>query len=86
VKANTLQEILNWGTQELVNTSASASLDAQLLLAHTLGKTQTYLIAWPEAVISEEDQQTFSDLIALRQEGRPIAYLTGSKEFWSLDF
>lgn len=86
VKANTLHKILDWGVQELVNTSSSATLDAQLLLAHTLGKTQTYLIAWPEAIISEEDFKAFSDLIASRKAGQPIAYLTGSKEFWSLDF
>lgn len=86
MKANTLQAILDWGTQELANASSSASLDAHLLLAHSLGKTQTYLLAWPEAVISEEDRKAFSNLVASRQEGKPIAYLTGSKEFWSLDF
>ncbi|CAA6814601.1 MAG: Protein-N(5)-glutamine methyltransferase PrmC, methylates polypeptide chain release factors RF1 and RF2 [uncultured Thiotrichaceae bacterium] len=86
VKANTLQSILNQGIQELTNMSCSASLDAQLLLAYTLGKTPTYLVAWPETVIAEADSNIFSALIASRKKGVPLAYLTGSKEFWSLDF
>lgn len=86
VKVNTIQALQDWGTKQLTDTSSSAALDAQLLLAHALDKSQTYLLAWPEKLISPTDKQTFTGLITSRKKGTPIAYLTGSKEFWSLDF
>lgn len=85
MKANTLQNLLDWGTQELTQTSRSASLEARILLSHTLGKSQTYLIGWPEYVVNKHEHGQFKKMIRSRQQGMPVAYLTGSKEFWSLD-
>jgi release factor glutamine methyltransferase len=64
--------------------SDSAALDVQLLLAHVLGKTRTWLYAWPEAAVAEADLQRFDALVAARAAGTPIAYLVGTREFWSL--
>lgn len=64
--------------------SDSAALDARLLLAHVLGKTRTWLYAWPDAVLAEADLQRFYTLVAARAAGSPIAYLLGTREFWSL--
>jgi len=62
-----------------------ARLDAEVLLAHTLDKPRAYLHAWPEAELSEEQALRFGDLVARRAQGWPVAYLTGHREFWSLD-
>ncbi|MEK7321986.1 MAG: peptide chain release factor N(5)-glutamine methyltransferase [Pseudomonadota bacterium] len=63
----------------------SAGLDAEVLLAHTLNKPRSHLRAWPEQVLLPQQQQDFFVLIDARAAGRPVAYLTGRREFWSLN-
>lgn len=62
-----------------------ARLDAELLLAHVLGKSRAWLFAWPEYELDTAQQATFERTVAARERGEPIAYLTGHREFWSLD-
>jgi len=62
----------------------SPRLDAELLLAGSLGKNRSYLYAWPEEIPSVETLARFHDLLARRAAGEPVAYLLGQREFWSL--
>lgn len=62
----------------------SARLDAELLLCHCLGKSRSYLYAWPEAEVDAAPSQRFRELLQARRAGQPIAHLTGEREFWSL--
>jgi len=64
--------------------SDTARLDAEVLLAHALGKTRSHLHAWPEKHLSTEQQTQFQQLLQARLRGEPVAYLTGQREFWSL--
>lgn len=59
-------------------------LDTELLLAFCLAKTRTWLFAWPEHPLEADQYQCFQSLIERRARGEPVAYLTGSREFWSL--
>ena len=63
----------------------SAVRDAEILLAHCLGKSRTWLYTWPDATVSEVCAQQFRGLVKRRTMGEPVAYLTGHREFWSLD-
>lgn len=60
-------------------------LDAQLLLAHVLGTERWRLTAHPERMVSPAESALFRALLARRAVGEPLAYLTGRREFWSLD-
>jgi release factor glutamine methyltransferase len=64
----------------------SARLDAEVLLGHALnvGKAEIYLNA--DSALSIEDEGRFRELLMRRAKREPVAYLTGRKEFWSLDF
>ncbi|MCW8831194.1 MAG: peptide chain release factor N(5)-glutamine methyltransferase [Gammaproteobacteria bacterium] len=73
-------------THKLAETSDSARLDAEVLLCHALDCSATHLLAWPEKILDAEQAQIFNRLIEQRQSGTPVAYLTGKREFWSLDF
>lgn len=64
--------------------SDSAQLDARLLLSHVLGKSRTWLYAWPEAEVGDSALQRFHALLEARAAGTPMAYLLGTREFWSL--
>ncbi|MGK2913503.1 MAG: peptide chain release factor N(5)-glutamine methyltransferase [Porticoccaceae bacterium] len=69
---------------ELAATSDSPRLDTEVLLAHVLQVPRSYLFTWPEKVIDSAALATFEALFQRRRGGEPIAYLCGSKEFWSL--
>ena len=62
----------------------SARLDAEVLLAHTLDKPRTHVRAWPEHPVADHQTTRYRELIARRAGGEPVAYLTGTREFWSL--
>jgi release factor glutamine methyltransferase len=64
--------------------SESPRLDAELLLATLLGLPRTALIARSNEPVALNDENAYAELIAKRAGGMPIAYLTGSREFWSL--
>lgn len=79
---STVQTALLLGAAEL---KIEGSLDAQLLLAHVLGKSRTWLYTWPEKILSVEQELQFFELITLRVTGHPIAYLLGNREFWNFE-
>jgi release factor glutamine methyltransferase len=60
------------------------SLDAQVLLARALATTRTGLIANDDRVLSDEEKRVWSDWLARRAAGEPVAYLLGEKEFCGL--
>ena len=59
-------------------------LEAECLLAHVLGVSRSYLRAWQEKTLTEAQKQAFESLVSRRSAGEPLAYLMGTKEFWSL--
>ncbi|WP_339487802.1 peptide chain release factor N(5)-glutamine methyltransferase [Pseudomonas sp. EL_65y_Pfl2_R95] len=65
--------------------SPTARLDIELLLAHALGKSRSYLHTWADKVVSDEQLEQFLAAIKRRQDGEPVAYILGQQGFWSLD-
>jgi len=65
--------------------SDSPRLDAEVLLSHVLGVTRSYLYAWSDKILTPSQFIQFQTLLTRRLQGEPIAYLTGHREFWSLD-
>src|SRR5436853_7615604 len=64
----------------------SAQLDAQVLLCNVLEIERAALYAYPEREISPLQEQQYFALIARRKWHEPVAYLTGHKEFYGLEF
>jgi release factor glutamine methyltransferase len=64
--------------------AATADLDAQLLLAHVLAVPRARLKSHPEDLPEPARTQHYRRLLARRAAGEPLAYLTGSRDFWSL--
>jgi release factor glutamine methyltransferase len=62
-----------------------ARLEAEVLLAHALRSDRTSLRAFPERTIASDARCAFEDLLEKRATGVPVAYLTGVREFWSLE-
>jgi len=73
------------GTRALPGTAAAARLEAQLLLAHVLDVPRARLHSHPEASPDAAQAALYRRLLERRAAGEPLAYLTGRREFWSLD-
>jgi release factor glutamine methyltransferase len=67
------------------DTSAAARLEAGVLLAHVLEVPRTRISSHPEAPVTQVQAATYRSLLLRRAAGEPLAYLTGRREFWSLE-
>ncbi|TZF90746.1 peptide chain release factor N(5)-glutamine methyltransferase [Cognatilysobacter lacus] len=59
--------------------------EGEHLLAHVLGRTPAWLLAHGDAVPEPAVIHRFQDLVARREAGEPVAYLTGRRGFWTFD-
>jgi release factor glutamine methyltransferase len=79
-----IADTLNFGTRTLTAHSDSPRLDAELLLGKVLGLSRAALIAHDDTALAADRMRAYADMIARRTAGTPVAYLTGTREFWSL--
>lgn len=59
--------------------------EAELLLAHALGHSPSWLFAHGDDVIDGAPRDAFLQLVDRRAGGEPVAYLVGRRGFWTLD-
>ena len=78
-----VSEALRAATTALAQTSDTARLDAELLMAHALGVTRSELLL---RHMANAPPPTFASLLARRQSHEPVAYIIGTQPFFGLDF
>jgi release factor glutamine methyltransferase len=76
-----LTRLLRLAADRLAPVSDTPRLDAELLLAHAFGITRQALLLGPDWPVPPE----FDSLLQRRLAHEPVAYITGSKAFWTLD-
>lgn len=59
--------------------------EAELLLAHVLGRARGWLYAHADAAVDADEARRFEALLERRAHGEPVAYLCGRRGFWTLD-
>lgn len=69
---------------QLTAISDTPLLDCQLLLEHCLHKNRAWLLAYPEAILTEPAQTAFLQLLERRRLGEPVSYLLGQQGFWDM--
>jgi len=81
-----IQTTLESSQRRLASHSESAGLDVQVLLAHILGKSRTWILAHPEYPLTAKQEIDFLQVLARLEAGEPLPYLLGHWEFFGLDF
>ena len=82
----TILAILRWTTDYFRTKGVSEPrASAEVLLAHTLSVSRLDLYLRYDQPLNPEELARFKALMVRRREGEPVAYLTGHREFWSLD-
>ncbi|EIV2969925.1 peptide chain release factor N(5)-glutamine methyltransferase [Cronobacter sakazakii] len=79
-------EYQQWLKQAIDRLTASESprRDAEILLAFVTGRTRTFILAFGETALTDDEHARLDALLARRAAGEPVAYLIGQREFWSL--
>ncbi|MCW2254891.1 release factor glutamine methyltransferase [Providencia alcalifaciens] len=67
-----------------LSSSDSAKRDAEILLQHITGQSRTFIFAFAETELKATELTALELLLQRREQGEPIAYLIGEREFWSL--
>ena len=76
-----VSDALRTTAERLAPASDTPRLDAELLFAHALG------ISRNELLLRQRDlavPDAFDALIARREAGEPVAYITGTRDFWTI--
>jgi len=72
--------------KELLVNSPIASLETRIILKHILGISSAKLISHDGELINDDDLMIINNAISQYQQGVPVAYILGYKEFYSRDF
>lgn len=62
------------------------TLEGQVLLAHVMGRSRSWLLAHPEVSLTPEQEQALETVVRQREAGVPLPYILGHWEFFGLDF
>jgi release factor glutamine methyltransferase len=79
------QAVVN-GVKRLETNVETPFLDAVVLLASAAGWSKERVLASYPDDISGKIEDSFEQMLCLRMEGRPVSYIRGKKEFYSLEF
>jgi release factor glutamine methyltransferase len=62
------------------------ALEAKIILLKASGVSEEKFYSEPELSISDKKRDEYLGMLEMRKRGMPLAYIIGTKEFWSLDF
>ncbi|AXT37310.1 peptide chain release factor N(5)-glutamine methyltransferase [Alteromonas sp. BL110] len=78
-----IDSALAWAVEQLEG-GESPSVDAKIMLANILGKSQTYLFTWPDKTLTAAELAQLEAAVTKRKRGEPVAYIIGKRDFWTL--
>lgn len=62
-----------------------SSIEAYCLVSYVIKKNKSFLLTYPEHEVTVSEAEAVRALVRRRLEGEPIAYIIGSREFWTLN-
>jgi release factor glutamine methyltransferase len=83
---NSPNPVLYQVRSRLEEQSETAALDAQVLLAHVVGKPRSWVLAHPDLVLTSEQAENLETALIRLEAGEPLPYVLGHWEFFGLDF
>lgn len=87
LKIRRVRDLLSWGAEELRKHNIEfPNLDAEVLLSHAMRRERLQLYLVSDEPVDKDLESYYKTLIHKRSASMPISYITGHKEFMSLDF
>lgn len=72
-------------TEKLRDVTDAPRLEAELLMARAIDMPRSFLFAHPEDELDAGSLARLQDTVQRRLAGEPMAYITGIREFWSME-
>lgn len=69
-----------------LDSTETPTLDVQVLMAFGLNQKREWLVAHYQDALPEDKVDTLNQLLRRLQSGEPLAYITGKRSFFGLDF
>ncbi len=79
----TVNELLGWARAQFLGME-NRDIESRMLLSYVADKDAARLITDAELQLSATQTARYKDIVIKRKKGIPLAYLTGTREFWSL--
>jgi release factor glutamine methyltransferase len=80
----TLQQAIDWAIDEL-QALETPRIDAEWLMMDVLHCKRTRLLTHSDQSLTQSQIELYQRLIARRKAGEPVAYITGTRGFWTLE-
>lgn len=77
---------LNLCLRDLLRQNIIDRTDNRVLLMHVTGFSHARLLAYDDYVLTQEQVENYDQLVRRVQNGEPLAYIVGHKEFYSREF
>jgi release factor glutamine methyltransferase len=69
-----------------LKSSPTPALDVDVILAYITGENKSFFLSHGDTQLTIQQLTDFTRAVAMRQTGLPVAYITGHKEFYGIDF
>jgi release factor glutamine methyltransferase len=88
VQMTTKISLQSWANQSIqkLKQSETPALDVQVVMAFALGQSREWLVTHFNDLLTEEQLSILNSLMQRLQNGEPVAYITGKRSFYGLDF
>ena len=80
-----IRRLIASAAADLDTISDTPRLEAELLVARAIDRPRSYLFAHPENQLDDAARARLDSELRRRLDGEPLAYISGVKEFWSLE-
>lgn len=80
-----LCEWLQQASSQLAKVSDCPRLEAELLIGHVSGLSRTGILTDSKQILTDDTRQQLAACLTRRLNREPMAYITGKREFWSLE-
>ncbi|MBR6523096.1 MAG: peptide chain release factor N(5)-glutamine methyltransferase [Clostridia bacterium] len=81
-----IKDLIFQGADKLKDVADNPRSEARILLAHTLKVSISDVILYMDKQVDEDKEKLFESCVLMRAQHKPIAYITGEKEFFGLSF
>lgn len=85
VECQTIESAVKDATERLRAVTDAPRLEAELLMARAINMPRSFLFAHPGDELDEASLRRLNDTVERRLAGEPMAYITGIREFWSME-
>ena len=85
VECQTIESAVRDATERLRAVTDAPRLEAELLMARAINMPRSFIFAHPEDELDEASLRRLHDTLERRLAGEPMAYITGTREFWSME-